>query len=209
MNNLSTKELIIQTASRLFGDSGYDNTSIRDIAKLADVNISAVNYHFSSKAKLYSEVLNYNVLKLREHVHGLAKTGISTSDFAVEIYKHFIDQKDTFSNSMRLFLLNNLPLDETIIPQVCLEEPKGPPGTPALMEIIKTEINYQGDEDNLIWAARNILHNVIMIALVTQSSFITIMKQTVCNFSEEEKIDSIRRNVQSTLNFIRSNRSDT
>ncbi|MFG1499898.1 helix-turn-helix domain-containing protein [Halobacteriovorax sp. XZX-3] len=199
----TTRDLILATASRLFADRGYDNTSIRDIAKEADANVSAINYHFKSKAGLYAEVLNENVLRMRDKLDEIKGQISSTEDLAIEIYKYFMDESNTFFNSMKLFLMNTLPLDEAIMPPTCLEEPMGPPGTHVLMELIQKEINYSGDEEKLIWAARNIMHNIIIISLVAQSSFIKLMKEKVCNFSEEEKIESIKRNVRSTLNFIR------
>ncbi|MFG1483135.1 helix-turn-helix domain-containing protein [Halobacteriovorax sp. HFRX-2_2] len=199
----TTRDLILATASRLFADRGYDNTSIRDIAKEADANVSAINYHFKSKAGLYAEVLNENVLRMREKLDEIKGKITSTEDLAIEIYKYFMDESNTFFNSMKLFLMNTLPLDEAIMPPTCLEEPMGPPGTHVLMELIQKEIDYTGDEEKLIWAARNIMHNIIIISLVAQSSFIKLMKEKVCNFSEEEKIESIKRNVRSTLNFIR------
>ncbi|MFG1494639.1 TetR/AcrR family transcriptional regulator [Halobacteriovorax sp. ZH4_bin.1] len=199
----TTRDIILATASRLFADRGYDNTSIRDIAKEADANVSAINYHFKSKAGLYAEVLNENVLRMRERLDEIKGKLTSTEDLAIEIYKYFMDESNTFFNSMKLFLMNTLPLDEAIMPPTCLEEPMGPPGTHVLMELIQKEIDYTGDQEKLIWAARNIMHNIIIISLVAQSSFIKLMKEQICHFTEEEKIESIRRNVRSTLNFIR------
>lgn len=199
----STKETILNVASQLFADNGYDKTSIRDIAKAADVNISAINYHFNSKVGLFSEVLDNNIQTLREHFSTLNSQVATTEECAVKIYNHFGIESNTFYNSMRMFLVNNLPLEKDIIPKACSQEQKGPPGTEIIMEMIRKEIDYQGDEALLLWAARNIMHNIIIISLVSQSSFIKMMNQEVTNFSEEEKIESIRRNVRSTLNFIR------
>lgn len=51
--SLSTTDQIKIAASQLFATKGYDGTSIRDIAETAGVNVSAVNYHFGSKAGLF------------------------------------------------------------------------------------------------------------------------------------------------------------
>lgn len=200
---ISTKETILKVASQLFADSGYDNTSVRDIAKGADVNISAINYHFKSKVGLFAEVLNHNIETLRSQFTELYSIATSTEDCAVRIYSHFEKESNTFYNSMKMFLVNNLPLEEDIIPKSCSGEQKGPPGTEILMEMIRKEIDFKGEETLLLWAARNIMHNIIIISLVSQSSFVKMMNKEVAHFSEEEKIESIRRNVRSTLNFIR------
>lgn len=43
---------ILNAAERLFEEKGFDGTSVRDIAKEADVNIAMISYYFGSKDKL-------------------------------------------------------------------------------------------------------------------------------------------------------------
>jgi AcrR family transcriptional regulator len=47
-----TKTRIMDAAEKLFGEKGFDATSLRDITAEADVNLAAVNYHFQSKESL-------------------------------------------------------------------------------------------------------------------------------------------------------------
>lgn len=47
-----TKTRILDAAEKLFGENGFDGTSLRDITTEADVNLAAVNYHFQSKESL-------------------------------------------------------------------------------------------------------------------------------------------------------------
>lgn len=49
---LDTKTRILDAAEKLFGEKGFDATSLRDITAEADVNLAAVNYHFQSKETL-------------------------------------------------------------------------------------------------------------------------------------------------------------
>ncbi|HVO96456.1 MAG TPA: TetR family transcriptional regulator [Bryobacteraceae bacterium] len=49
---LDTKTRILDAAEKLFGEKGFDATSLRDITAEADVNLAAVNYHFQSKDSL-------------------------------------------------------------------------------------------------------------------------------------------------------------
>lgn len=53
----TTKDLILETAEQLFGEQGFDGTSLRQITAKADVNLAAVNYHFQSKEALIAAVL--------------------------------------------------------------------------------------------------------------------------------------------------------
>ncbi len=57
LSQYDTKERIFRAATHLFAHKGYGNTSTKDICELADVNISAVNYHFRTKELLYREIL--------------------------------------------------------------------------------------------------------------------------------------------------------
>lgn len=52
-----TKTRILDAAEKLFGEKGFDATSLRDITTEADVNLAAVNYHFQSKDSLIDAVI--------------------------------------------------------------------------------------------------------------------------------------------------------
>ncbi len=43
---------ILEVAEKLIADNGFDGTSIRDIAKEANINIAMISYYFGSKEKL-------------------------------------------------------------------------------------------------------------------------------------------------------------
>jgi AcrR family transcriptional regulator len=52
-----TKTRILDAAEKLFGQNGFDATSLRDITTYAQVNLAAVNYHFQSKESLMDAVI--------------------------------------------------------------------------------------------------------------------------------------------------------
>lgn len=52
-----TKDRILRAAGIIFGKKGYKDATIRCIAKDAQVNIAAINYHFRGKEELYGAVL--------------------------------------------------------------------------------------------------------------------------------------------------------
>lgn len=47
------RDKLLKAALRLFAERGFERTSIRDIARAADANVSAVGYYFGDKAGLY------------------------------------------------------------------------------------------------------------------------------------------------------------
>jgi AcrR family transcriptional regulator len=54
---IDTKQRILDTAERLFGERGYDAISLRHIIGDAGVNLAAVHYHFGSKEDLLDQVI--------------------------------------------------------------------------------------------------------------------------------------------------------
>ncbi len=56
-NKENTRFCLIQAASKLFSSLGYDKVSTRDLAQVAQVNISMISYHFGGKEGLYKQVL--------------------------------------------------------------------------------------------------------------------------------------------------------
>ncbi len=61
-----TKQLILDTAERLFAGKGFHDTSLRSITSKAGVNLAAVNYHFGSKEALLNKVFKRRLLPLNK-----------------------------------------------------------------------------------------------------------------------------------------------
>lgn len=56
MANGETVERILRSATVLFAERGFAETSLRTITGMADVNLAAVNYHFGTKKSLIQAV---------------------------------------------------------------------------------------------------------------------------------------------------------
>jgi len=54
---IDTRDKILDTAERLFGDQGYAGTSLRQIIAAAGVNLAAIHYHFGSKEELLDHLV--------------------------------------------------------------------------------------------------------------------------------------------------------
>jgi len=64
--HVDTKQKILDTAERLFGEQGYDATSLRQIIAAANVNLAAVHYHFGSKEELLDQLVMRRVGPVNE-----------------------------------------------------------------------------------------------------------------------------------------------
>jgi AcrR family transcriptional regulator len=63
---IDTKQKILDTAERLFGEQGFDAISLRHIIAEAGVNLAAIHYHFGSKEDLLLEVVMRKVQPVNE-----------------------------------------------------------------------------------------------------------------------------------------------
>jgi AcrR family transcriptional regulator len=63
---IETKEKILDTAERLFGEQGYGATSLRHIIAEAGVNLASVHYHFGSKEELLDAVVARKIGPINE-----------------------------------------------------------------------------------------------------------------------------------------------
>src|SRR3954471_3227822 len=61
-----TKLRILDTAERLFAESGFAATSLRQIISEAGVNLAAVHYHFGSKDELLDAVVTRKAAPVNE-----------------------------------------------------------------------------------------------------------------------------------------------
>ena len=64
--NKAVHDRILTAAELLFSQSGFDGATLRQITQAANVNLAAVNYHFSDKKTLYGEVLTRRLRPINE-----------------------------------------------------------------------------------------------------------------------------------------------
>lgn len=57
--DLDTRNRILEAAGEQFAERGFRGATVRRICETAQVNLSAIKYHFGGKQELYSEVLRY------------------------------------------------------------------------------------------------------------------------------------------------------
>lgn len=60
------KTRILDAAEQLFAEHGYDGVTLRQIAKLADVDVALTNYHFGTKRDLFTTVFHRRAVILNE-----------------------------------------------------------------------------------------------------------------------------------------------
>jgi AcrR family transcriptional regulator len=93
------REHILVVAEQLFGERGFDGTSVRDIAQSAGVNLAMISYYFGSKEKLLAALIVFR----SEYTYGILEElnkdeSLSPWDKMDRLVEFYVDR-----------ILNNLP----------------------------------------------------------------------------------------------------
>ena len=123
-----TKEKILDAAESLFVQRGYYGTSLRDISKVADIQLALTHYHFGSKEDLFRAVIDRradaNVGAMRRALDDvLAEAGESSPDpeqllraFIGPVVNHALRGGEGWRDYIRLLAqVANLPQEESFI----------------------------------------------------------------------------------------------
>jgi AcrR family transcriptional regulator len=93
---LNEKQIeILQVAEQLFADEGFDGTSVREIAKIANINVAMISYYFGSKEKLLEAIVIYRIGSMGLKLENLIQensTPIEKIDKIIEYYIYQINQ---------------------------------------------------------------------------------------------------------------------
>ena len=92
---------LLQTSARLFAKKSYGDVSVREIVASANMNVSAIKYHFGDKRSLFLETVKY--LAQVHHKPFLTDQKLTAA----------LDQLDNLSRQQTLDLLHSL-LDKVI-----------------------------------------------------------------------------------------------
>lgn len=85
---------ILQVAEKLFAEEGFDGTSVRKIAKLADINVAMISYYFGSKEKLLESIVLHRIGKMGLRLETLLQENISPIlkiEKTIEFYIHQVN----------------------------------------------------------------------------------------------------------------------
>lgn len=92
MSTTEAREKILNAAEELFAESGFDNTSVRQLAQRAKVNIAMISYYFGSKEKLFETLIEDRTSFLRSKIHALNLSDISSWQKVNMMVEFFVDR---------------------------------------------------------------------------------------------------------------------
>lgn len=83
---------ILLVAEQLFAEEGFDGTSIREIAKIANINIAMISYYFGSKEKLLEALVLYRISGMQLHLESLSVEAISPIEKIEKLIAYYIQR---------------------------------------------------------------------------------------------------------------------
>lgn len=112
----NAEQRILVAARELFASKGYAQTSTRDIAKKAEVNVALINYYFRSKENLFRTVIMEHVLAFLSGIKEIINNPETALEYKLEqIVENYISLMIQRPD-LPLFILNSIHsnLDELI-----------------------------------------------------------------------------------------------
>lgn len=199
-----TRQKILETASRLFSSYGYEGTSIRSIAKACQVNIAAVNYHFTNKEKLFWEVIEAAVSAAEDSCRIAAEKAGTLEEYACGLLAWMLDDAEMVRNTMRL-LLNDALQSQHVDPAAPLNPDRmGPPGARYISAFVRQEIDYPLSEAAEFWAAKVIFNFIVHMTMIRSTSTF----QSQCRHQPLMGVDQVTMDlkwlVRSTLAYLKT-----
>lgn len=161
-SELNTKIKILQIAHKLFAEKGKNGVGVREIAKAADVNVAAINYHFGNKDSLYSETILASMTKIKTDIRLLYTDNCGVEDLVERIYEFFITNREDLITGFKLFL-NKESSDILFSKEVCDEI--GPPGGEVLFKCIQDNFPDSSELD-ILWVVRTIFTQIVHKSLM-------------------------------------------
>lgn len=87
----AVRERLLREALRLFEESGYAATSVREIVEAAGVSKPVLYYYFSSKEGLYLEIMNGIGLLFDQHIETLHSTSGTVRQRLLDFFAGMFD----------------------------------------------------------------------------------------------------------------------
>jgi AcrR family transcriptional regulator len=116
-NKAATKQLILDSALKLFAEKGFDGASISRIAKAAEVNQALIYYYFKNKKAVLAEILDTFISKANSFLIEIAVKNYEFGSLEmVELMEKYKDYFMRNEKTLRLLLTESLKQDYNIPP---------------------------------------------------------------------------------------------
>jgi AcrR family transcriptional regulator len=108
------RQSIIQAAIQVLSEKGYEQTTMQDIAEMADLSTSSVYYYFESKLAILEEAFNV----LAEDIASTTESILQSSDPQLSSTEPFMRRLDYFRKFNLIALLAEAEHSPELLPRV-------------------------------------------------------------------------------------------
>ena len=93
---LNEKQIeILSVAEKLFAEKGFDGTSVRNISKIADINVAMISYYFGSKEKLLENLILFRIQDLKIKIENLFNENLNPFEKIDKFIEFYIQKIDS------------------------------------------------------------------------------------------------------------------
>jgi len=111
---ITNEQLILEAATKVFKEKGYDGSTVQDIADAANTTKSMVNYYFRSKEKLFGIVFKVQFLEFYEGTIRLLKSDLPLYDKIVNLVEDDTEKILKFP-LLPIFILNEINRNPSMV----------------------------------------------------------------------------------------------
>ena len=125
METKDKKLIIIEKAEELFASQGFSGTSVREIAKAADVNVAMISYYFGSKENLLKEIFRYRSDYLQTKVDDLLSNSSLSCWDKIDIQVDYYVEKMRDNQQLHRIIIREVDMNScTTLSEFIMERKK-------------------------------------------------------------------------------------
>lgn len=160
----------MDVAKVLFATNGFEGTSVRKIAADAEVNLAAINYHFSSKENLLKEILRVGYIQCSQEIEDFYRNEESNlEETLVKLYHYFLENSHDLVAHFKIMMSSQL--GHKVMSEETPDELFGPPGGKVICEAITKEVGNSVSDKSLHWALKCLFSHVVHMCLMQNACF--------------------------------------
>ena len=194
----NSKARILEAATQLFAQKGFDGTSIREICKKANVNLCMISYYWGGKQELYNGIIDNLIEKQIEYSANFLDLNRNPKSMSVD---ECADLLMAISEKFVDFFYTNISSDLIVI---LLKEQQKPdfivksPVLDYMRAVIARVLNKEADDRLVIFKTLFMLSQVNSPRILPAFSLRLLGQDDFC----EEDIKIIKENVKLYIKSI-------
>ncbi len=194
----NSKSRILEAATTLFAQKGFDGTSIREICKKANVNLCMISYYWGGKQELYNGIIENLLEKQIEYSKGFLDLNKNPKDMSIDECTSLLT---TIADKFVDFFYTNISSDLIVL---LLKEQQRPdfivksPVLDYMRSVVARVLNKEPDDRLVIFKTLFLLSQVNSPRILPAFSLRQLGQK---DFSKED-IKIIKENVKLYINAV-------